>query len=270
VCNCLGSVRTGRDHGERTLAPPSWELRWRTAFPAAARYAAAMVSVDAEPWLPAAMSLLDVRRHDRLLAVGVPIAPARHLAARIGRDGELVLVLRDRRQAEQLAALDLEHVQVVVNDAAAGERFGTFDAMLMAPATGPLPPLGALADLARANLRPGGRFVFDLPGAPMLPELLAAARDLGWPEARLGALHGCADDVLADGLRNAGLRAVHGVLGAHLLEAGSPGDLVDAYAEALDLGDDERLQLTHAVLRRASGTGPLSVLLHRTRVAGQR
>lgn len=229
-----------------------------------------MVSLDAEPWLPAAMSLLDVRRHDRLLAVGVPVAPARHLAARIGRDGELVLVQRDRRQAEQLAALDLEHVLVVLSNADAGERFGTFDALLMAPNTGPLPPLGALADLARNNLRPGGRFVFDLPGAPMLPELLAAGRELGWPDARFAALHGCGDDELTDGLRNAGLRAVHGVLGSHLLEAGSPGDLIDAYAEVLDLGDDERLQLTHAVMRRGCGTGPLSVLLHRTRVAGQR
>jgi len=263
-------VRTIVDHGDRPVAPPSWEPQPAGSIAVRPRYAAGMVSLDAEPWLPAAMGLLDVRRHDRLLAVGLPIAPARHLAARIGRDGELVLVLRDRQQAEHLAALDLEQVLVVVSDADAGERFGTFDALLVAPTTGPLPPLGALADLARANLRPGGRFVFDLPGAPMLPELLAAGRELGWPDSRLAVLHGCADDELADGLRNAGLRAVHGVLGAHLLEAGSPGDLVDAYAEALDLGDGERLQLTHTVLRRAGGTGPLSVLLHRTRVAGQR
>jgi SAM-dependent methyltransferase len=247
---------------------PSACLAKATTIPR--RYAAAMESADATPWLPAALGLLDIRRRDRLLAVGIAPAPARHLAARIGSDGELLLVQPDPRRAEQMAAWQFEHVHVVLHDAAGGERFGTFDALLMAPSCAPLPSIGALADLARANLRPGGRFVFDLPGLPMVPELLAAARELGWDDARLQCLSGCSDDTLVEALRNAGLRNVHGVLGAHLLHLESPGDLVDLFAAELDLGDDERLQLTHALVRRAGSTGPFDALLHRTRVGGQR
>jgi hypothetical protein len=75
---------------------------------------------------------------------------------------------------------------------------------------------------------------------------------------------------LADVLRGAGLREVSGVVGAHLVTVTTPGDLVGACSEALDLGDDDRLQLTHALVRRRGTTGPIDALLHRTRLLGRR
>lgn len=225
---------------------------------------------ELQPWFAAALALLDLRRQDRLLAIDVAAEHARPLATLVGSRGELVLVLRDRQQAEGIAALALPQVTVLAHALTGDERFGTFDAMLLAPDTGPLLPLGCYPDLARSNLRPGGRFVVDLPGPDMVPDLRAAALDLRWPEARLEALRGIADDALAESLRNAGLREVSGVLGAHLVQVTTPGDLVGAFGDALDLGEDERLQLTHALVRRRGTTGPIDALVHRTRLLGRR
>jgi hypothetical protein len=225
---------------------------------------------EQQPWFHAAIGLLDVRRQDRLLAIGVDSAQARDLATLVGNRGALTLVMPDRHAAEAVAALALEQVTVLALRVVPCERFGTFDAMLVATATGPLLPPGAYADLARANLRPGGRFVVDVPGLDMVPDLRGAWAEVGFAAERLAPLLGMADDQLAEVLRGAGLRNVQGVLGAHLLHNASPADLVDTFASALDLTDAERLQLTHALVRRRGGTGPLDALVHRTRICGLR
>lgn len=225
---------------------------------------------ELQPWIAAAMALLDVRRQDRLLAIELGLAQVRALAASVGKSGQLTLVLHDRADAERIAELALPQVTVLAHTTGGGERFGTFDALVLTPTTGPLLAPGAYADLAKSNLRPGGRFVVDVPGPDMVPDLGAAAQELQWPEARWAPLRGLADDQLAEVLRNAGLREVTGVLGAHLLSLGTPGDLVFAFAEALDLNESERLDLTHALVRRRSGTGPCEVLVHRTRLLGRR
>jgi hypothetical protein len=150
------------------------------------------------------------------------------------------------------------------------ECFGTFDALLLAPAFGPLLPAGTWSELARANLRPGGRLVLDLPGPTMLPDLAAAWRELEWEPRRLVPLTGVGDDVLADALRHAGMRNVHAVLGAHLLHASAPADLVEAFASPLHLDAREQLELTHALVRAKGGTGPFDSLVHRTRVTALR
>lgn len=224
---------------------------------------------DPEPWMHAAIALLDVRRQDRLLACGVGVARARGLATLVGSEGELVVVC-DQADAEQLAAMGLPNVHVLAHPLAGDERFGTFDAMLVATTTGPLLPPGAYPDLARGNLRPGGRLVLDLPGLSMVPDLASAWSALDWPRERLSPLTGIADDELADTLRHAGMRNVHSVLGAHLLHAATPGDLVETFARALGLDDAEQLQLTHALVRGKGGTGPLDVLVHRTRISALR
>lgn len=229
-----------------------------------------MPLADLQPWFHAAVGLLDVRRQDRLLAFDLDPVQARDLAALVGARGGLVVILRDRDLAEQLAALDLPQVRVIAHRLAGDERFGTFDAALLAQATGPLLPMGAYADLARANLRPGGRLVVDVPGPEMVPDLGAAWTDLGWPRERWQPLQGLADDAFAASLRGAGLRNVHAVLGSHLLHLPTPGDLVEAFAAPLGLDERERLELTHALVRRRGSTGPLDVLVHRTRLQGLR
>lgn len=228
-----------------------------------------MVLTDPEPWLPAAIALLDVRRQDRLLACDVGAERARALAALVGKDGELVAV-DDTQAAERLAALDLPQVHALAHRLTGDEHFGTFDAMLIARATGPLLPLGAYPELARRNLRPGGRLVIDLPGGSMVPDLATAWHSLGWDPERLQPLFGIPDDVLADALRNAGLRSVHSVLGAHLLHATTPGEVVEAFAAPLQIDDREQRELTHALVRAKGGTGPLDLLAHRTRLSALR
>ena len=229
-----------------------------------------MPLTDPAPWMQAAIALLDVRRRDRLLACEVESAHVRALATLVGKDGELVVVLGDAARAQELAALDLPQLRVLAHALTGDERFGTFDAMLLAPPFGPLLPVGACPDLARANLRPGGRLVLDLPGPTMVPDVAAAWRALGWDEARLAPLTGIGDDVLADTLRNGGMRNVHAVLGAHLLHASAPADLVDAVAAPLRLDAREHLELTHALVRAKGGTGPVDALVHRTRVTALR
>ena len=228
-----------------------------------------MALTDPEPWLPAAIALLDVRRQDRLLACDVGAERARALAALVGKDGEMVVV-DDTMAAERLAAFDLPQVHALAHRLTGDEHFGTFDAMLITRPTGPLLPLGAYPELARRNLRPGGRLVIDLPGATMVPDLDAAWQSLGWDPERLQPLCGIADDVLAEALRNAGLRSVHSVLGAHLLHASTPDDVVEAFASALQIDDREQRELTHALVRTKGGHGPLDLLAHRTRLSALR
>jgi hypothetical protein len=229
-----------------------------------------MPLTDPSPWMQAAIGLLDVRRRDRLLACDVDIAHARALATIVGKDGELVVVVADAAPAQQLAALDLPQLRVLAHRLTGDERFGTFDALLLAPPFGPLLPLGAWAELARGNLRPGGRLVVDVPGPTMVPDVAAAWRALGLDDERLRPLAGVGDDVLADALRAAGMRNVHAVLGTHLLHATAPADLVEAFAPPLRLDEREQLEVTHALVRAKGGTGPLDALVHRTRVTALR
>lgn len=228
-----------------------------------------MSVAEAFPWLTAAIGLLDVRRNDRLLACGVGIGAARALAAQVGKAGELVFVC-GAAAAAPIAALDLEHVRVLAHALVGDEQFGTFDALLLCPLTGPLLPVGAHVDLARANLRPGGRLVIDLPGIDMVPALTAAFAAAGFDPERATPLRGIADDELATSLRSGGLRDVHAVLGAHLLHLACPADLVAAFAPYLGLAATEELELARALVRRQGGTGPMDALVHRTRVLALR
>lgn len=223
-----------------------------------------------EPWFHSAVERLDVRRRDRLLAIDCAIHEAHGLRRLIGSGGELILVLRDRTQAERVLECDWPEVRVLAHAADGGETFGSFDALLLAPATGPIPSTDACASLARRNLRPGGRFVIDLPAPDMVPDLRAAWCELGLDPERLAPLRGPEDVQLAEALRLAGLRNVHAALGSHLLHLTAPGDLVEAFAECLRLCEAERSDLLHGIVRRRQATGPLDVLVHRTQVGGQR
>jgi hypothetical protein len=229
-----------------------------------------MSPCDEKPWFHAAVQLLDVRRQDRLLALYCDPRQTRDLATLVGGRGELIVLMPDREMAQSVAEQGWPQVSVLAHEVKGNESFGSFDAMLVAPTTGPLLPSGAFAELSLRNLRPGGRLVVDVPGPDMVPDLCLAWQQLDWPRSRYEPLLGIGDDTLAGILRSAGLRGVHGVLGAHLLHPATPADLVDAFAPSFALTDVERVELTHALVRCRGGHGPFDVLVHRTRLQALR
>lgn len=228
-----------------------------------------MALAEPEPWAPAALARLDVRPGDRALACCVSLATARALAAAVGRDGTLVVV-GEPRTAHQLANLRLPQLQAFAHPLRGSARFGVFDALLVCAALAPDLPVAAWAELARANLRPGGRAVFDLPAPAAVPGLAAAAAAAGWPPARLAALAGTDETALADALTAAGLRDVQRELASDLLRADSPGDAVAAFARPLGLDDAAAADLTAGLVRAQGTTGPVELLVHRTRVRARR
>lgn len=222
------------------------------------------------PWFHRAAERLAVRRRDRVLAVDPTIEEALALRAMVGEQGALTLALRSREDAESLAQHDWSQVRVLAHAVEGSETFGSFDAVLVAVTTGPLLRSNGYARLARNNLRPGGRFVFDLPAPDMLPDVQKAWRALGWDDERLQPLRGPSDVDLADALRDAGLRNVEAALASHLLHVAAAADLVASFAEALELDDVEGAELAHEIVRNRQDAGPLDALVHRTQVGGLR
>lgn len=224
----------------------------------------------AQPWFDSALERLEVRRGNRVLAIDPSIPQVTALRSLVGNAGELTLVVLDRHIAEQLAEHQWERVTVLAHVTTGEETFGTHDSLLIVPRTGPLLPVECYARLARNNLRPGGRFLIDLPAEDMIPDIRSAWEELGWDEERLQPLRGASDVELTEAAREAGLRSVHAALGSHLLRAGTAADLAAAFADALGLKDDEITELGHEIVRKRQQDGPLEALVHRTQVGGQR
>tara|TARA_R110002096_G_scaffold1787_2_gene9343 strand:+ start:287 stop:976 length:690 start_codon:yes stop_codon:yes gene_type:complete len=222
------------------------------------------------PWFDSALQRLEVRRGNRLLAIDPSIEEIAALRSVIGNAGELTLVVQDRQLAEELAEHQWPIVTVLAHETSGGETFGTNDSLLIAPRTGPLLPVEGYAQLARNNLRPGGRFVVDLPADNMVPDIRSAWHELGWDEERLHPLQGVSDVELTEAMRAAGLRSVESALGSHLLHAPAPAELAAGFADILGLDDDEITELGHAIVRLRQGDGPIDALVHRTQVSGQR
>lgn len=229
-----------------------------------------MIDEIATPWFDSALERLSLRKGERAIVIEPKQRDVVALRASIGGDGELTAVVRDRQASEQLAGMQLQQLRVIAHDTVGGERFGSYDAALFAPHTGPLLPARAYAELVRKNLRPGGRFVVDLPAADMLPDLTAAWADVGWDEERLAPIAGPTDADLVEALRDAGLRAVEGAPGAHVLQAASAAEFVAVFADELGLSDDDVVELGHAIVRNRREAGPLELLAHRAQAQGRR
>ncbi|MFK7738897.1 MAG: hypothetical protein AB8H80_01140 [Planctomycetota bacterium] len=224
----------------------------------------------AAPWFDSAIARLEARKGNRLLALAPRRDEAQQLLALIGKAGELTLVLTDEALADDLAGRDWPGLRLLLLEATGEETFGTFDSLLICPTTGPVLPADACATLVRKNLRPGGRFVVDVPAPDMVPDLRAAWLELGWDEERLQPISGPSDIEVVDAMRTAGLRGVESSLGSHLLHVPSAGDLVASFATPLGLTDAEEVELRDAVVRHRKDAHALDALVHRTQVSGQR
>lgn len=222
------------------------------------------------PWFDSALERLEVRRGNRLLAIDPSVQEVAALRSVLGNAGELTLVVQDRQLAEELAENQWPLVTVLAHETTGGECFGTNDSLLIAPRTGPLLPVEDYAQLARKNLRPGGRFVVDLPADNMVPDIRSAWHELSWDEERLQPLQGVSDVDLTEAMRTEGLRSVESALGSHLLHAPAPAEFAAGFAEVLGLDDVEITELGHAIVRLRQADGPIDALVHRTQVSGQR
>lgn len=233
-------------------------------------YASPMQVELGRPWFNSALERLEVRRGNRLLIIDPTIEEITALRSTVGNAGELTLVVQNRQLAEQLAENQWPLVSVLAHETTGGETFGVHDSLLIAPRSGPLLLAESYAQLARKNLRPGGRFVIDLPAENMVPNIRSAWHDLNWDEERLHPLQGVTDVDLTDAMRAEGLRSVESALGSHLLHAPAPTELAAGFADVLELDDNEITELGHAITRLRQDTGPIDALIHRTQVSGQR
>ncbi|GDY02173.1 hypothetical protein LBMAG49_15020 [Planctomycetota bacterium] len=223
------------------------------------------------PWIAHAQAALDLRRKDRvLLCMPNTVAAAQAVAALIGDDGRLVVLEPDRRTAAAIARAMPQ--AEVITQSPRDHRYGFFDAVLATPLAAPLPQLADLAAMLRANLRPGGRFVIDLPGETMLPALQQAAANVS-PECAqriVAALSGVAEAELCAALKLAGLRRTELLLGTHLLNLASPLELLDLAALMIPLDERERMDLGDALLRTLGATSNCEALAQRSAVVGLR
>ena len=224
----------------------------------------------ATPWFDSALTRLEPRRGERALAFEPRRADLHALCVAFGDAGALTVVYRDRLAAEQSARNPPPHLRVLAHETTGSERFGTFDAVFAAPKSGPLLPPEPFARLIRDNLRPGGRFVVDLPSTDMQPDIESGWADLGWDEERLAPIRGPADGELVEALRGAGLRSVESSLGSHLLTASSAAEFVAGFADDLELDEDEVIELAHAIVRNRQETGTVELLVHRSQASGRR
>jgi len=222
------------------------------------------------PWFRQAVERLEPRERDRLLLVTSHLPEyARSLAQLVGSEGMVRVVEPIRHLAEEIAALDLPQLEILSTNPGAEDRFGIHDGLLGCPFTMPLWPLSNWAELAVHNLRPGGRFVIDLPGEALAEPIALAWEEIGGDPDALRQLQGVSERELAASLRQRGLRQVEAAMATHLLRIDSPAALAEELCDGI--GDRSRLDdLTVALTRRLRTARDAEIIVRRTRVHGIR
>jgi hypothetical protein len=222
-----------------------------------------------QPWLADALELLDLRRNDRVLVFSAPTMA--HVAAvrqSVGMGGRTVVIEPDRDVATQIAGAGRAGIEVLSYAPTGEESFGDFDAALACP----LLTLGLAPDfwasLFSNNLRPGGRFVLDLPGEEMNDHLATC-----WLESRgqtkaLNQLRGPSKVDLTDALDAAGLRNVSVSAGSHLVHLENPFALANLVRDAADLNKKIVENLGRRLVERLKTADEVDCVFHRSRAHG--
>ncbi len=223
-----------------------------------------------QPWLADAMEQLDLRKRDRCLLLGCP-TPA-HVAAvsqAVGSTARIVVVEPDAELAERAARGGHERMEVLAHTPDGHESFGTFDALLACPLTTMDWSLDLWAELIVRNLRPGGRFVLDLPAENMCEPLTRAWREVGGDPDALRLITGPTESELAATMRERGLRNVEASMGTHLANLESPYVLARLL---LSLDADASLQtdLELKLVESLQTNSEIAVVFHRSRIHGLR
>lgn len=224
-----------------------------------------------QPWLTNALEQLDLRKGDRCLMLGCPTSA--HLVAVsqiVGREAGIVVVEPDVGLAERASKSPHEHLEVLAYKPEAGDRFGTIDAVLACPLTTMDWSLELWANLIPINLRPGGRFVLDLPAKTPCEPLHRAWQGLAGSPNALSLLCGPSEEEVALALRDSGLRKVETSVGTHLLHLESPYVLGQVVQELGMTAPAHIGDLDRRLIEILETTGPIDVVFHRTRVHGIR
>lgn len=229
-----------------------------------------MARLADEPWTQAVLATVEPRREERVLALLPSATQVQALASRVGIHGAVCAVQPLAAIGTTIAALGLPQVTVHLGGAEDAPRIGTFDVVLLQATQAPRWPLGAYPELLRQNLRPGGRFVLDLPGPDPVPCLRRAWTTLGFPPDQLTALAGPTGQELAFALGNAGLRDVRTLLGTELIGSGSAFELAEDVSRLLRLDDGEHTDLARALVTTLGAPDGVDFVVHRTRVQGRR
>ncbi len=224
-----------------------------------------------QPWLADSLEQLDLRQHDRCLMLGCPTdAHLSAVAEIVGRQAAIVVVEPDTGLAENAARSQHQHLEVLAYTPGPGDRLGSFDALLACPLTTMDWSLMLWTKLIGSNLRPGGRFVLDLPAEhPCEPLRRAWDGTRGDPDG-LARLCGPSEQEIADALREHGLRNVEASLGTHLLRLESPYALAHLVRGLSEDATEVISDLERRLIEVLQTTDQVDVVFHRTRVHGLR
>lgn len=228
-------------------------------------------STTLQPWLGEALQLAAPTRGERILQVtGQSLAQTRALLDLVGEKGTVLLVEADRSQAEMIRELEHPALTVLAHVPEEGESFGLFDAIFACPLRIPDWPRERWGDLASKNLRPGGRFLIDLPAEDFCNSLERAWLEASGKPEVITCWRGPSESELVESLRAAGLRRIEAALGTHLLRSESPRRLAEGSVAILGAGP-EMVESLHLALTEILGTsGPIELVCRRTRVRGMR
>jgi hypothetical protein len=222
-----------------------------------------------QPWLADALELLDLRRNDRVLVFSAPtMAHVSAVRQSVGSSGRTMVIEPDLVVAEEIAQAARADVEVVNRVPSAGESLGDFDAMLVCP----LMTLGLepafWGDLFSNNLRPGGRFVLDLPGEEMNEQLASCWLESEGEADALDPLRGPSKEEVVEALEEAGLRDLSASAATHLVHLESPFALVGLMRDGADLNKQRAEDLGRRLVERLKTAEEVDVIFHRTRVRG--
>lgn len=229
-----------------------------------------MVS-DFPPWLLDRLEAVDLRRTDRvLLCLPGSAAVASAIRGRLNRD--CLTVLESNRASAQEIHRSLSDLDLGYGDVSPEQSLGIYDVVIAAPIAPPPRSTEVWTHFVARHLRPGGRYVLDLPSPDPMPDVLAAARDANLPCAE--TIHrrfcGPAPEELAVAMRNSRVRKAETLLGTHLVRFDSPFDVAQELCALLRLPEDDATQLGEAIARRCQSTTTIELRVMRSAVTGMR
>ena len=227
-------------------------------------------SLAYEPWFEDVLLRAHLARGSRVLQLTAQSpGQTRAILARIGAIGTLTVVEPDRYRASVVDSLEHPGLSVLAYEPEGGEIFGIHDTVIACPRVAvPSWPMNRWGELAVHNLRPGGRFVFDLPGERHCDLIAECWREIRAAPERLALWNGPSESALAKLLRADGLREVTPTVATHLVHFDGAPEVARWVGELLEADDDTVASLQLALTRRLATHAASDLLFRRSRIHG--